>query len=325
MDKKISVVIPTYRRPALLLKCLHALKHQSFDKADFEIIIVSDGPDTDTEKMVREFSVSNLPRTILYPLPKKKGPAGSRNAGWKQAQGSLIAFTDDDCIPHSDWLTSLWEAYQAAGENEISFTGRTIVPLPTVPTDYELNISHLEKAEFITANCACTKEALQKVGGFDEQFTMAWREDSDLQFKLIEHEIPIVPVSNAVVTHPVRKAFWGVSLKEERKGMFNALLYKKYPDLYRRKIQSNAPSLYYSILGFFTLFLIGLTFQSSWLSITGLSGWIILTSWFINKRLRLTSHTVTHISEMVFTSFIIPFLSLYWRWYGALKYKVLLI
>ena len=66
---------------------------------------------------------------------------------------------------------------------------------------------------------------------------MAWREDSDLEFRLLQQGIPIWRLQNALVIHPVRKASWGVSLKEQKKGMFNALLYKKYPGLYRKKIQ----------------------------------------------------------------------------------------
>jgi glycosyltransferase involved in cell wall biosynthesis len=309
----------------LLAKCLHALNGQLFDKSNFEIVVVSDGPDPATEEMVKDFRQNNLPSILFVPLPEKKGPAACRNVGWMKAGGDLIAFTDDDCIPDSRWLESLWKAYQVADENEISFTGKTIVPLPPSPTDYELNISHLEQAEFITANCACTKAALQEVGGFDEQFTMAWREDSDLQFKFINNEIPIVPVLDAVVTHPVRTAPWGISIKEERKGMFNALLFKKYPLLYRHKIQPRGPALYYSILGFFIAFLTGVAFQSFWLQVLGLSGWIMLTFAFVLKRLSSTSHNPAHISEMIFTSFVIPFLSVYWRWYGAIKYKVLFI
>ena len=49
MDIKISVVIPTYHRPALLALCLRALSEQSFNREAYEVIVVSDGPDEVTK------------------------------------------------------------------------------------------------------------------------------------------------------------------------------------------------------------------------------------------------------------------------------------
>jgi glycosyltransferase involved in cell wall biosynthesis len=322
---KISVVIPTYKRPVLLTRCIEALRQQDFPREQFEIIVVSDGVDKLTEQTIEGIvGKTNLMLHLLM-LPKKAGPAAARNMGWRKASANLIAFTDDDCMPGSKWLSSIWEAFSKNDLPEIAFTGRTIVPLPAVPTDYERNIAHLEKAEFITANCACTKQALLKVGGLDERFTMAWREDSDLQFKLMLRDVPIHNVKNAIVTHPVRKAPWGVSLKEEKKGVFNALLFKKYPTLYKQKIQRTPPWHYYFILFCLILFLSGSILDSPTIRIVGFTGWILSTIWFTVKRLSSTSRSFTHVAEMIFTSLLIPYLSLYYRLYGALKYKTPLI
>jgi glycosyltransferase involved in cell wall biosynthesis len=322
---KISVIIPTYKRHTLLLRCLDAVRRQVFSKEAYEIIVVSDGPDKATLEALQPFSKSSTPPIKYFQLPEKKGPAAARNAGWREASGELIAFTDDDCIPDINWLKSFWDAFNRRPYINVAFTGHTVVPISQTPTDYELNISHLETAEFITANCVCTKNALIETGGFDEAFTMAWREDSDLQFKMLERGMPIFQVQGATVIHPVRKTKWGISLKDEKKGMFNALLYKKFPELYQIKIQPQRPWLYYGILLFFFAFIVGIFLELSVLTISGLSGWIILTSWFIIKRLRSTSRRLHHVIEMIVTSIAIPFLSLYWRWYGAFKYKTLLI
>jgi glycosyltransferase involved in cell wall biosynthesis len=323
---KISVVIPTYKRPALLLRCVSALMQQDFSKNDFEIIVVSDGFDDHSEEILMPFFNRPAPSLHYFPLPKKAGPAAARNIGWQFACSELIAFTDDDCIPDTHWLSSLWNAYQRLNQKYVAFSGRTVVPLPSAsPTDYERNIAQLEKAEFITANCACTKAALEKVGGLDEQFTMAWREDSDLQFKFIAASIPVLKVKDAFVTHPVRKAPWGISIKEEKKGIFNALLYKKYPHLYRTKIQRSPPWHYYIIVFFIIMFIIALVNKSLWLAGICSIGWLSVTTWFTIKRLSSTSHSLKHIVEMFFTSAVIPLLSLYYRFYGAWKYRVLLI
>jgi glycosyltransferase involved in cell wall biosynthesis len=322
MTRKISIVIPTYRRPKLLAKCLDALLHQTFDANDFEIIVVSDGPDEATRTLVTSQAVGKQVRMTHLNLREKKGPAAARNMGWMNAEGELIAFTDDDCVPDKEWLSDIWKSYD--GSSEVAFSGTVVVPLSENPTDYELNTAHLETAEFITANCVCTKQALQRTGGFDERFALAWREDSDLHFKLLINHIPIHKIK-ALVVHPVRQAPWGVSLKEQKKGMFNALLYKKYPKLYEQRIRSRAPFNYYAMIASFAGVVIGLIAGSTWLVVISFALWLLLELSFISKRLRATSRAVNHVVEMIVTSLAIPFLSVYWQLYGAWKYRVLFI
>ncbi|WDF54610.1 glycosyltransferase family 2 protein [Mucilaginibacter sp. KACC 22063] len=312
---KVSVVIPTYRRPQLLKNCLAALLEQTM--TDFEIIVVSDGPDSATADLINNMQAQAPVRYL--PLPHKKGPAAARNYGWQNATAEIIAFTDDDCLPESNWLIEIVRAIE--GNGNIAITGKVIVPVSYPPTDYEKNTAGLETADFITANCACTKTVLQKAGGFDEQFSMAWREDSDLHFKLLQNEIPIRRLNSAEVIHPVRKSKWGVSVKEQKKTMFDALLYKKYPKLFRKKIRPVSPVLYYAIIVSFLIMLAGIIIHKQLLTITGSITWLTFTVYFICKRLATTSLALDHITEMVATSFVIPFVSVFWQWYGALKYK----
>ena len=316
---KISVVIPTYHRPDLLRNCLCSVMDQNFCKEDYEVVVISDGPDDITKKAMAEFSLAGKPFTFLE-MPGKRGPAAARNFGWRHANGTLIAFTDDDTLPDRDWLQNIWKAYN--GEKEIAYTGKIKVPLPNRPTDYEKNTAGLETAAFVTANCCCTRTALEKTGGFDERFSMAWREDSDLEFKLMLHQIPIVHLPDALVIHPVRQATWGVSIKEQKKGMFNALLYKKYPALYRKKIQSSPAWNYYVMVVSFSLAVAGILSGANWLSAMGFVCWLVLLTVFIAKRLEHTSKRFDHVTEMIVTSVCIPFISVYWQLYGAWRYKV---
>jgi glycosyltransferase involved in cell wall biosynthesis len=324
MEKKISVVIPTYRRPALLRKCLISLSKQDMDTSQYEIIVVSDGPDEDTRTMLNGLTNVSLPFMQYVTLARNSGPACARNTGWKKAHGTLIAFTDDDCRPGPSWLSSLWRAYEQSGfAANIAFSGKVVVPLPEHPTDFELNTSHLETADFVTANCACTKTALQHVGGFDERFRVAWREDSDLEFKLLEKNFPVRKVNSAIVVHPVRKARWGISIAEQRKTMFNALLYKKYPSLFRKKIQRSPAYNYYLIVIGYLLIMAGLILQMKSIAVAGALLCIVLTAAFIIRRLVKTSRSYSHVMEMIATSFVIPIASVYWTLYGAFKYRVL--
>ena len=324
MSVKVSVVVPTYKRPSLLKRCIEALISQDFPENQYEIIIVTDGIDEDTNQMLAQSGLFDFFNNIFcYSLPFKKGPAAARNAGWRIAKGDLILFTDDDCIPDFNWIKNLYNAFEFYGYPAIALTGKVIVPLPASPTDFELNTANLEKAEFVTANCACTKTSLEMVNGFDEAFTMAWREDSDLEFKFLKEDIPIKKIEEAVVVHPARKAQWGVSLKEQRKSMFNALLFKKHPQLYKERIGSPALRNYYLMIVLLVSFVAEWFQDEKIIALICLSAWVYLTLLFILKRLSNASLSFKHVSEMVATSLLIPFVSVFWNLYGAIKFKVL--
>jgi GT2 family glycosyltransferase len=199
-----------------------------------------------------------------------------------------------------------------------------VVPLYDEPTDFALNTARLSEADFITANCACTKAALFKTGGFDEQFSMAWREDSDLEFKLMLANVPIYKNEQAVVVHPVREAAWGISLKEQRKGIFDVLLFKKYPGLYRQKIQRSPLWNYYIIVVLCILGLVTALGGHSRLSASIMFVMLVLIICFALKRLQKTSRSGSHVAEMLITSVFIPFLSVYYRIYGSIRYRKML-
>src|SRR4051812_21531613 len=194
-----SVIIATYKRPLLLRRCLAALVMQSLANNRYEIIVVDDGNDPDTRSEVSSFMAQHNRPSIRYfsTATPSSGPAIARNIGWKAAKGSIIAFTDDDCEPLSNWLEAGVEALCDSGI--AGAWGRIIVPIPAQPTDYELNTARLEQAPGATANCFYRKTALVSIGGFDERFSRPWCEDSDLQFTLLEKRYELIPAETAKV------------------------------------------------------------------------------------------------------------------------------
>lgn len=336
----ISVVIPTYRRPELLLTCLQHLELQVLDKKLFEVIVVSDGQDERTRQAIDTYKRASELKVVFMQTPEKKGPAAARNMGWRNSLSSLIAFTDDDCRPESGWLLAMLNKFsdfsllpeiemvdgeKPGDKTALVLSGYTVVPIEKYPSDHALNTHGLQNADFITANCACTKCALELTGGFDERYGAAWREDSDLQFNLIKHGVPIIKVREAVVVHPVREAPWGFSIKEQKKGIYDALLYKKYPSLYRSRLSPKIIIDFYFIVLTDMICLISIIFGWWYIAaVTFLVVLIMITSFFI-RRIKNTKKTASHILEMWVTSMVIPFLSVYWRLYGSFRYKVLFL
>jgi glycosyltransferase involved in cell wall biosynthesis len=318
---RCSVVIPTYQRPDLLSRVLDALATQTLAPDEFEIIVCDDAGSEETRALVERWRDAH-PISISYingPTPKQ-GPAAMRNAGWRRARGEVIAFTDDDTVPDPDWLRQGLLAL--ADDAADAASGRIVVPLPDDPTDYERDTARLEGAGFVTANCFCRRATLQSVGGFDPRFRTAWREDSDLFFKLIKSGFDVVHALDAVVVHPVRPAPWGVSLRAESKHVFDALLYKKHPDLYVQFIRPDRPHLYYAILAALALGLTGAIDDSFAVTVAGLVSWLVLTAVLVLRRLRATKRTWSHVAEIIVTSTLIPLLSVYHRVRGGVAFRV---
>lgn len=319
MRPEVSVVVPTCNRHELLNRCLAALLIQDLPCGQYEVVVVDDGASEATRRLVETWADRVKLRLRYVQAGRNRGPAAARNTGWRAAQADIIAFTDDDCVASAGWLQA---GLEALADGVDGAWGRLIMPLPAHPTDYQRHAAHLEKAEFVTANCFYRRSALEKVGGFDERFTTAWREDSDLFFSLLERDARFVYSAEAVVVHPVRAAGWGVSIGQQRKSMFNALLYKKHPVLYRQRIQKRPPWMYYAVVTSAILAAGGALLGSGAVLLAGAAVWAALTLWFCLARLRRTSRAPEHVVEMIVTSALIPPLAVFWRLAGAVRFGV---
>jgi glycosyltransferase involved in cell wall biosynthesis len=89
---KVSICIPTYKRPDLLKLALDSCLAQTFQ--DFEIVISDDSPDTRTQEMVRNFSA---PQVIRY-VRNSPGLGQARNVNqlFNLADGEFLALLHDD-------------------------------------------------------------------------------------------------------------------------------------------------------------------------------------------------------------------------------------
>ncbi|MDB5933706.1 MAG: glycosyl transferase family 2 [Massilia sp.] len=322
----VSVVVPTCGRLELLERCLAALMRQSLPGAHYEIIVVDDQPTMPTRQLVAASVAASCARggdggpSVRYVANEgRHGPAAARNLGWRVARAPIVAFTDDDTVPDPAWLRHGLDAFDDSVD---ALCGRIEMPLPANPTDYERDAQHLETAEFVTANCFVRKSVLAALGGFDERFRLAWREDSDLHFGLLAIGAHIARAPDAVVVHPVRPAPWGVSLLQVRKIAFDALLFKKHPRLYRQKIRATPRWDYYAIVAAMLLAAIGAATGYRLLATGAAAAWCVLTLLLIRRRLRGTSRRLSHIAEMALTSALIPPLAVFWRLAGALRFRV---
>ncbi|HEY7417951.1 MAG TPA: glycosyltransferase family A protein [Ktedonobacteraceae bacterium] len=319
----ISVVVPTYKRPDPLERCLKALLTQNLAATAYEIIVVDGAAWDTTRKQVNSWTdeAQKTGHTIRYiPLPDpNRNLTVARNHGWQAASSKIIAFTNDDCIPEMNWLQAGLHAFT---DNVAVVSGRIVMPLPPKPTDYEYNAFQITKTRFTTANCFYQRSVLVQAGGFDERFATVWQEGNDLYLTLLQQDIACIFVPEVVVMRPASSAPWGISLTQQHEKTFDALLYKKHPILYRKHIQTPSPWHHYITASFLLLALFSLLTPIKLLAIIFLLAWLYMTGRFCIQRLRKTSHAPGHVLEMIVTSIFIPLLAVLWRLWGMIRFRV---
>ena len=100
---KITVIVPTYKRPKDLKRCLDGLKLQT--RSVDELIVTVRDIDDRTWSFFETYDYNILPlKTIKIKVP---GVVAAMNSGLDVATGDIIAFTDDDAVPRKDWLEKI--------------------------------------------------------------------------------------------------------------------------------------------------------------------------------------------------------------------------
>lgn len=228
----VAVVVATHERSALLPRLVRALEAQE-GAPPFEVVVVDDGSTDDTWG-----ELTALARTVGVPLMplrmgRNRGPAAARNAGWRATSATVIAFTDDDCVPDPGWLAPLVAELDRADLVQ----GRT-VPDPAQlhrsgPFSRTLQVEQ-EDGFYQTCNIAYRRSWLERLGGFDEDFRHPAGEDTELAWRAVEAGARTAFVGDALVHHDVRPSSLLVALADTRRWGSVVLAVRKHPALRRR-------------------------------------------------------------------------------------------
>jgi GT2 family glycosyltransferase len=228
---KVSVLICTYKRERLLEQCLYALIKCSSELPD-EIIIV-DGDEGKTANIITTWQ-KKFSNIKLIPT-KNINPSISRNIGLVHCAGDIIALTDDDVEVTGDWIKKIKQLHEehpeagaiggriiSVGDNLLGKVADSVIfPFP-------------DKAGYIrtvaTANASYKKEAIEKVGRFDE--TLFRGEDVDYNWRVLQKGYKIYYDPQLIVKHHHRASWRGLLRQVFMYGKAYYLVRCKWKDMY---------------------------------------------------------------------------------------------
>ncbi|MCU4183095.1 HAD-IIIA family hydrolase [Acidiferrimicrobium sp. IK] len=220
-----TIVVPTVGRPSLGA-LLSVLLGGSAPAPAPPVVVVDDRPAGQRGRLQVGPAGAGVAAGRLQVLRSGgRGPAAARNVGWRYATTPWVAFLDDDVLPTPGWLEALHCDLQRVPWQAAASQGQVRVPLPPDrrPTDWERNVAGLEGARWITADMAYRREVLEEVGGFDERFPRAYREDADLGLRVTRAGYLILQ-GDRVCEHPARPAGPMVSVRLQRGNRDDALM-----------------------------------------------------------------------------------------------------
>jgi GT2 family glycosyltransferase/glycosyltransferase involved in cell wall biosynthesis len=245
---RLSVIIPTYNRKDMLLKCLSALEKQSVLPSEFEVVIVDDGSTDGTEATLAEHRFS-FP--IEFHRQSNQGPGAARNVGVTRARGELVLFIGDDIIAHERLLEHHLLAHAQHPEAGASVLGHIDWPPwmePTPVMDYVCgegtqqfayryipDLPALDYRFFYTSNISLKRsfliEAFEAGLRFDPCFRYAAFEDSELAYRLESRGLTIHYDKEALAYHDHWMDLESFARREYNVGQMAVVFYRKHPKM----------------------------------------------------------------------------------------------
>ena len=239
---KVSVIVCSYNGGQTLADCLQSLDQVSYP--DFEIVLVDDGSNDDTQEIVAAFEKARnaraaaggeaLPGFISIVQPNM-GLSYARNAGAKAATGEIFAYTDSDCMSDPDWLyymigTLLSGDYVGVGGPNIAppavnWVHAAVSAAPGGPS--HVLLSDVVAEHIPGCNMAFHRAAFESVGGFDTEYRKAG-DDVDFCWRLQTNGGVIAFSPSAIVWHYRRFTLAAFRKQQEGYGEAESMLRFKH-------------------------------------------------------------------------------------------------
>ena len=256
----ISVVVPTYRRRASVVRALTALAHQDIPAGEFEVIVSVDGSGDGTKQAIETFPAPYALRVVDGP---HRGRAAACNAALALTAGEVVLILDDDMEPAPECL-SRHRRHHAPGTALCVMGGVPVrVDRDTSPAARFMAWkfdTHLEKLaepqhvfglrDFYSGNTSIRRDVLLTVGPFDEAFTLYGNEDLELSLRLRAANVSLLYDPDALAFQHYEKNLVALARDTFEKGTTAVLLTRSHPSAFDelQLANYNANSLWWRAL-----------------------------------------------------------------------------
>ena len=207
---ELSVIVCTRNRCGALADLLESLTRLTIaPELSWELVVVDNGSTDGTAELLDSFS-DRLP--LARAFEPRKGISRARNAGLRAAQGDILAFTDDDCLPSPDWVSVIHG--ELARDPELAGLGGRVELHD--PRDYPMTIRTSRQREVLASayqlpalmvgcNMAFRRWAVDTVGDFDTALgagtPVGSAEDTDYLYRALRLGLRIEYVPEVLLAH----------------------------------------------------------------------------------------------------------------------------
>jgi peptidoglycan/xylan/chitin deacetylase (PgdA/CDA1 family)/glycosyltransferase involved in cell wall biosynthesis len=250
---KLSVVIATHDRRAVLERTLPGVLGQDFPPEDYEVVVVVDGSNDGTADLL-DGATARARCSLRFAVQTRQGQPAAQNVGLRMARGERVLFLDDDILIGPTLLAEHWSAHET-GRRRCAFGPIFNAPSgnPTLADDL-MRLSLEEEFAAIArkgprlslgdvrmnANTSAPRDVLLAVGGFAPELSPL--EHVDLALRLVKAGVEFHYVPRAVVHQIyVKMASSVVHRDAVRAGRAEVLLCRRHPE-YRPHSQLGALS-----------------------------------------------------------------------------------
>jgi glycosyltransferase involved in cell wall biosynthesis len=241
---QVSVVVPVYNGEADLPDLIECLRSQTYPPDRVEYLLVDNNSDDRTSIILQTAASnppsiprggSNLNQIAIRHLSENRiqSSYAARNKGIHCSKGEIIAFTDADCRPESDWLENLVKPFVnleialSAGEI-LALPGKTILEKHAARENtlsQKHTLAHPFCAYGQTANLAVRRQVLSQIGLFRPYLTSGG--DADLCWRILQQTSDkLYFAENAIVRHRHRSTIKQLQSQWYRYGESNKYLHE---------------------------------------------------------------------------------------------------
>ncbi len=218
-DIPVTIVVPTWRRPDELARCLTALRAELLARRHAEVVTLHAPGDEVAEERVRR----DYPEVTVLRAPARNLSL-QRNLAARHAKGDIVVYLDDDAWPIPGWLDALLAPFAdqevaavggrvLRGDGSLQYGAMAVstVGRPFVLRDEE-DPPRGTARTLPGGNLAVRRDVLCALGGFDENFAYHF-DDVDFSLRLWRSGYKTVYRADASIHHepapgPHRRTFW---------------------------------------------------------------------------------------------------------------------